>query len=258
MVEPTEIAQYKFWYGVVVNVCMQNTQDLVRALHRKTARNNAHDQPMGRSKKPPSNQPQPPMAKRMTSPRPPIFKSNYASAISAPPPTSLPAPPAHWTRPAATEPRPDPVELMPPPIVLQRSEAVQKQLQGNLIFSVLQRKCGEELAAKVAGMLLELDADEREELLSDPAVMEARLHEAFDVLREAGDPRVPPSTSAAPAPPAMALMIDVASDAGVQGDGPLTFASSMAGLTLRISPRRTRNPYSTGNILQSPRVQIKA
>lgn len=137
---------------------------------------------------------------------------------------------------------------MPPPIVLQRSDAVQKQLQGNLMFSVLQPKCGDELAGKVAGMLLELDADEREELLSNPAVMEARLQEAFDVLREAGDPRVPPSNSAAPAPPTMALMVDVGSAA----------ASSMAGLSLRISPRRTNNPYSTGNILQSPRVGIKA
>ena len=114
----------------------------------------------------------PPMAKKLTSPRPSITKKDnqdnnkkdnhqdkYAGAISAPPPSSLPKPPARWVE--------QKTDMAPPPIVLQRSEFVQKQLQGNLLHSLLAPRYPL-LAGKITGMLLELDAEERDELLRSP------------------------------------------------------------------------------------------
>ena len=80
---------------------------------------------------------------RMASPRPIAKHTNkherFASAIQAPSPSCLPKPPSSWTR--AAPPTSSYAQLTsplsPPPITLQRSDVVQKQLQGNLLFSML-------------------------------------------------------------------------------------------------------------------------
>jgi len=80
---------------------------------------------------------------RMASPRPiakhPNKHERFASAIQAPSPSCLPKPPSSWTR--AAPPTSSYAQLTsplsPPPITLQRSDVVQKQLQGNLLFSML-------------------------------------------------------------------------------------------------------------------------
>ena len=46
------------------------------------------------------------------------------------------------------------------------------------------------LAGKITGMLLELEADERDELFRLPHAREQRIEEAIAVLREAGDARL--------------------------------------------------------------------
>jgi len=118
-----------------------------------------------------------------------------------------------------------------PPITLQRSDVVQKQLQGNLLFSLLEPRWPQ-LAGKITGMLLELDPDERDELFRLPDVRERRIEEAIGVLREAGDAR-----AAACAPLTVSL-----SAAGID-----TIAGSM-----RMSPRLSSNPYATKSLLLSP------
>ena len=81
---------------------------------------------------------------RMASPRPiakqhPSKHERFASAIQAPSPSCLPKPPSSWTRvaPPTSSSAQLTSPLSPPPITLQRSDVVQKQLQGNLLFSML-------------------------------------------------------------------------------------------------------------------------
>ena len=96
------------------------------------------------------------------------------SFTKAPSPRALPRPPARWTsnpelqkssesaRPPMAPPPvapPPAVDAAPPPLALQNSESVVKQLQGNLLYALIQPE-QPELAGKITGMLLELSTDE--------------------------------------------------------------------------------------------------
>uniref|UniRef100_A0A7S0HRS1 PABC domain-containing protein n=1 Tax=Phaeocystis antarctica TaxID=33657 RepID=A0A7S0HRS1_9EUKA len=190
-----------------------------------------------------------PLAVKINSPRS-ITKSaskheRFASAIHAPSPSCLPKPPSSWTRPAAPALHPAAQLTAPvtPPITLQRSDVVQKQLQGNLLFSMLEPRWPQ-LAGKITGMLLELDAEERDELFRLPEARERRIEEALAVLREAGDPRLVEHervTACAPLTASNGLTVSV-SAAAID-----SFAGSM-----RMSPRLSSNPYATKSLILSP------
>jgi len=97
------------------------------------------------------------------------------SFTKAPSPRALPRPPARWTSnpelqksavgaPPPMAPPPPTVavggaEAAPPPLALQNSESVVKQLQGNLLYALIQPELPE-LAGKITGMLLELSTEE--------------------------------------------------------------------------------------------------
>ena len=162
----------------------------------------------------------------------PLHAASYQRA--APSPSALPAPPMRWTAGPAGGPLPtlarstQPSEDAPAQ-QLQRSDFVVRQLQGNLLHTLIAPALPE-LAGKVTGMLLEgLNVDEVGAVLSDARVREERVAEALAVLRAAGDAR-------ARAP----LRVNVAAAVG---------AAVAESPRLRMSPRASSSGYSTAQIL---------
>ena len=162
----------------------------------------------------------------------PLHAASYQRA--APSPSALPAPPMRWTAGPAGGPLPtlarstQPSEDAPAQ-QLQRSDFVVRQLQGNLLHTLIAPSLPE-LAGKVTGMLLEgLNVDEVGAVLSDARVREERVAEALAVLRAAGDVR-------ARAP----LRVNVAAAVG---------AAVAESPRLRMSPRASSSGYSTAQIL---------
>jgi len=95
-----------------------------------------------------------------------------------------------------------------------------------------------QLAGKMTGMLLELDAEERDELFRLPEARERRIAEALAVLREAGDPRLVEHERVTACAPLTVSVSAAAID---------SFAGSM-----RMSPRLSSNPYATKSLILSP------
>lgn len=148
----------------------------------------------------------------------------------APSPRLLPRPPTRWTTAV-----PQPVPLVRRESSLRNEEQVQKQLQGNMLYTLISPE-QPALAGKITGMLL--DAYEPRELgalIASESERREAIREALAVLSEAGDPRV----AAVGGPAAGALSVDV------------QLASSCAAPSaIRMSPRDSLNPYASANILK--------
>lgn len=134
----------------------------------------------------------------------------------------------------------------PPRLTLQNSGAVQRQLQGNLLHSLIVPEYPE-LADKITGMLLELDSEEVGELLAHRSLREEKIDEAIEVLREAGDARVPPRGATA-AKGSRRPQLDVDVSAAVQAM-PASSGVTPSLAVMRMSPRVSSNPFSSTNIL---------
>mmetsp|Transcript_16811 Transcript_16811/g.35462 ORF Transcript_16811/g.35462 Transcript_16811/m.35462 type:complete len:213 (+) Transcript_16811:149-787(+) len=161
----------------------------------------------------------------------------------APSPRSLPRPPTRWTSSSTGTDVPGVhVRHASPPIALQNSDMVVKQLQGNLLYTLIAPEYPQ-LAGKITGMLLELSAQEVADILGDSAARRRLIDEALEVLREAGDPRVDHTKATSPEKGPTGLTIDIDATAALERSFECT--SSM-----RISPRVSSNPFSSGNILR--------
>ena len=188
-----------------------------------------------------------------------------AFQTSAPSPSLLPAPPSRWKQQSQQQSQQQEAgpasSSAPAPPAPARSASALKDLQGNLLYACIS-PAYPELAGKLVGMLLELEADEVAVLLADSTRRDASVREALDVLVEAGDPRALAAARAAPegAPPQRrALTVEVAppvrppvvrrgSSASSQSTG-LT-PSLPEGLSLRMSPRPSM--YGTRTLLGLP------
>jgi len=115
-------------------------------------------------------------------------------------------------------------------------------LQGNLLYTLIAPEYPQ-LAGKITGMLLELSAQEVADILGDSAARRRLIDEALEVLREAGDPRVDHTKATSPEKGPTGLTIDIDAPAALERSFECT--SSM-----RISPRVSSNPFSSGNILR--------
>ena len=102
------------------------------------------------------------------------------------------------------------------------------------------------LAGKITGMLLELEADERDELFRLPHAREQRIEEAIAVLREAGDARLMEQESVTALAPLRVHVVNPnAKQAGAAA------LDAFAG-PMRVSPRLSANPYATKSLILSP------
>ena len=154
-----------------------------------------------------------------------------------------------------------------PAVVLQNSGSVLRQLQGNLLHTLLAPH-HPLLAGKITGMLLELPPYEVRQpsppcplhachlclchadvashsgfqvatLLSDERARAESVAEAMQVLREAGDPRALGHVPSAAQPLQLSVEVGTAMDWTGTGAEPM-----------RMSPRVSSNPYASNNILQ--------
>uniref|UniRef100_A0A7S3B0P6 PABC domain-containing protein n=1 Tax=Haptolina ericina TaxID=156174 RepID=A0A7S3B0P6_9EUKA len=165
----------------------------------------------------------------------------HAGFTKAPSPRSLPRPPLRWTASAAAKAAtsaPPPETATVPAVVLQNSGSVLRQLQGNLLHTLLAPH-HPLLAGKITGMLLELPPDEVATLLSDERARAESVAEAMQVLREAGDPRALGHVPSAAQPLQLSVEVGTAMDWTGTGAEPM-----------RMSPRVSSNPYASNNILQ--------